>query len=59
MSLGLIGKKIGMSRMFFDDGESMPVTIVKIDENLRITQIKIKDVNDIYNSIQVTSGKKK
>jgi large subunit ribosomal protein L3 len=59
MSLGLIGTKIGMSRMFFDDGKIVPVTIIKIDENLKITQIKIKDVNDIYNSVQVTTGLKK
>lgn len=59
MSLGLIGTKIGMSRMFFNDGKTVPITIIKIDENLRITQIKIKNVNDIYNSIQVTSGIKK
>jgi len=59
MSLGLIGKKIGMSRVFFDDGKIVPVTIVKIDENLKITQIKIKNVNDTYNAIQVTSGLKK
>ena len=44
MSLGLIGKKIGMSRFFFDDGKIVPITVVKIDENLRITQIKIKNV---------------
>jgi len=59
MSLGLIGTKIGMSRMFFDDGKIVPITIVKIDKNLRITQVKIKNLNDIYNSIQVTSGLKK
>jgi large subunit ribosomal protein L3 len=59
MSLGLIGTKVGMSRMFFEDGKVVPVTIVKIDENLKITQIKIKDINDIYNSIQVTTGLKK
>lgn len=59
MSLGLIGKKIGMSRVFFDDGKIVPVTVVKIDENLKITQIKIKNVNDTYNAIQVTSGLKK
>jgi len=59
MSLGLIGTKIGMSRMFFNDGKIVPITIVKIDNNLKITQIKLKNVNDIYNSIQVTSGLKK
>jgi len=59
MSLGLIGTKIGMSRMFFEDGKVVPVTLVKIDANLKITQIKIKNVNDVYNSIQVTSGTRK
>lgn len=59
MSLGLIGTKIGMSRMFFEDGKIVPVTIVKIDDNLRITQIKLKGINDTYDSIQVTSGLKK
>jgi len=59
MSLGLIGTKVGMSRIFFDDGKIVPITIIKIDDNLRITQIKLKDINDIYDSIQVTSGIKK
>jgi len=59
MSLGLIGTKIGMSRIFFDNGKLIPITVVKIDDNLRITQIKIKDVNDVYNAIQLTSGTKK
>jgi len=59
MSLGLIGTKIGMSRMFFENGITVPVTLVKIDDNLKITQIKIKNVNDMYTAIQVTSGQKK
>lgn len=59
MSLGLIGTKVGMSRMFFEDGKVVPITIIKVDDNLRITQIKLKAVNDTYNSIQVTSGLKK
>lgn len=59
MSLGLIGTKVGMSRIFFDNGVLVPITVIKIDNNLRITQMKIKDVNDIYNSIQVTMGLKK
>jgi len=59
MSLGLIGTKIGMSRMFFEDGRIVPITIVKIDDNLRITQIKLEGINDIYNSVQVTTGLKK
>lgn len=59
MSLGLIGTKIGMTRIFFDNGKLVPITIVKIDDNLRITQLKIKNINDIYNAIQVTMGSKK
>lgn len=59
MSLGLIGTKIGMSRIFFDDGKIIPVSVIKIDKNLRITQIKLKNINDIYNAIQVTMGYKK
>jgi len=45
--------------MFFDDGRTVPITIVKIDSNLRVTQVKLKDINDAYNSVQVTSGLKK
>jgi len=59
MSLGLIGTKVGMTRIFFDDGKVVPITVIKIDNNLRITQIKIKNINDIYNAIQVTTGLKK
>lgn len=42
MSLGLIGKKIGMSRFFFNDGKIVPITIIKIDNDIKITQIKKK-----------------
>lgn len=59
MSLGLIGIKVGMTRIFFENGQVVPITIVKIEKNLRITQIKIKNINDIYNAIQVTMGLKK
>merc|ERR1712151_1356047 len=41
------------------DGKIVPITIVKIDDNLKITWIKIKGVNDTYNSVQLTSGLKK
>ena len=57
MSLGLIGKKQGMTRFFTKDGVSLPVTVVSIDTNT-VIQIKTLD-NDGYNSVQVTTGQKK
>lgn len=51
---GLIGKKLGMSRFFSDNGSSVPVTIIKIVPNY-ITQIKHQEI-DGYDSIQVTTG---
>ena len=57
MSLGLIGKKQGMTRFFTEEGGSLPVTVVSVDTNT-VIQIKTLD-NDGYNSIQVTTGQKK
>jgi large subunit ribosomal protein L3 len=55
--LGLIGKKIGMTRIFTDDGTSIPITVIQITEN-RVTQIKILK-KDKYSAIQLTTGEKK
>ncbi|WWO99868.1 MAG: 50S ribosomal protein L3 [Candidatus Dasytiphilus stammeri] len=55
--IGLVGTKIGMTRIFTKDGESIPVTVIKIENNY-ITQIK-KNINNGYNAIQVTTGKLK
>jgi len=55
--LGLVGKKIGMTRVFSEDGHAIPVSIVEVQPN-RITQIKTPE-NDGYSAIQVTIGKKK
>jgi large subunit ribosomal protein L3 len=55
--LGLVGKKIGMTRVFTDDGKAIPVSIVEVQPN-RITQVKTEET-DGYNAIQVTIGKKK
>jgi large subunit ribosomal protein L3 len=55
--IGLIGKKVGMSRVFTEDGISIPVTLIKVESN-RVTQVKDID-NDGYQAIQVTTGKKK
>ena len=57
MSLGLIGKKQGMTRFFTEEGRSLPVTVVSVDTNT-VIQIKTLD-NDGYNSVQVTTGQKK
>jgi len=54
MSIGIIGKKIGMTRIFTEDGVSTPVTVVEVEPN-RITQIKTLE-SDGYAAIQVTTG---
>ena len=54
MSLGLVGRKIGMTRIFTAEGESIPVTVVDVSNN-RVTQIKNIDA-DGYSSVQVTYG---
>ena len=57
MSLGLIGRKVGMTRVFTDEGDSIPVTVLEVVPN-RVTQIKnIK--NDGYESLQIAYGQKK
>ena len=54
MSIGIIGKKIGMTRVFDEDGVSTPVTVVEVEVN-RITQIKTLE-SDGYSAVQVTTG---
>jgi large subunit ribosomal protein L3 len=56
MTVGLVGKKCGMTRVFTDQGESIPVTVLEVKPN-RIVQIKTKEV-DGYNAVQVTIGNK-
>ncbi|ANF17225.1 50S ribosomal protein L3 [Buchnera aphidicola (Schlechtendalia chinensis)] len=55
--IGLVGKKIGMTRIFTKEGTSISVTIIEVQEN-HIVQVKTVDV-DNYNAIQVTTGTKK
>ncbi len=57
MTIGIIGRKAGMSRMYTEDGRSVPVTIIEASPN-RITQIKT-DETDGYNAVQVTAGNKR
>ncbi len=54
MTIGLVGKKCGMTRIFTEDGVAIPVTVVEVLPN-RVTQIKTLD-NDGYSAIQVTTG---
>lgn len=56
-SLGLLGRKVGMTRLFTDDGESIPVTVVDVSNN-RVTQVKTQE-NDGYSALQVTFGSRK
>ena len=57
MTIGLVGKKCGMTRVFTEDGVSIPVTVVEVQPN-RVTQVKSVD-SDGYNAIQVTTGSRK
>lgn len=57
MSLGLVGRKCGMTRIFTEDGVSIPVTVVQVEPNI-VTQVKTIET-DGYNAIQVTTGFKK
>lgn len=57
MAIGLVGRKTGMSRVFTDDGESVPVTIIHAPPN-RVTRIKTVD-RDGYSALQVTAGTRK
>ena len=57
MSLGLVGRKIGMTRVFTDEGDSIPVTVVDVSNN-RVTQIKTSET-DGYCAVQVAYGKRR
>ena len=57
MAIGLVGRKSGMTRVFTEDGVSIPVTVVEISPN-RVTQIKELE-GDGYRAIQVTAGNRK
>ena len=51
MTLGVIGKKVGMTQIFDENGLAVPVTVIKVDETV-VTQVKTVDT-DGYNAIQV------
>ncbi len=54
MTIGLVGRKVGMTRIFTDDGDALPVTVLDVSDN-RITQIKTPD-RDGYTAVQVAFG---
>jgi large subunit ribosomal protein L3 len=54
MSIGLIGRKLGMSRVFAEDGNSVPVTVIEVTPN-RVTQVRTEET-DGYSAVQVTTG---
>ncbi|EWH09305.1 50S ribosomal protein L3 [Catenovulum agarivorans DS-2] len=57
MAIGLVGRKVGMTRIFTEDGASVPVTVIEVEAN-RVTQVKTVD-SDGYRALQVTTGAKK
>src|SRR5437016_4773761 len=56
-NIGIVGRKCGMSRVFTEDGRSIPVTLIEASPN-RITQVKTVE-SDGYTAIQVTAGAKR
>ncbi|WP_340680880.1 50S ribosomal protein L3 [Paraglaciecola sp.] len=57
MAIGLIGRKVGMTRIFTEDGVSIPVTVIEATPN-RVTQLRTEEI-DGYKALQVTAGDKK
>jgi large subunit ribosomal protein L3 len=57
MKIGIIGRKRGMTRVFTEQGDSIPVTVVEVSPN-RVTQVKNEE-SDGYNSVQVTIGQRR
>ena len=57
MTLGIVGRKVGMTRIFTDDGDAAPVTVLDVSDN-RITQIKTPE-RDGYAAVQVAFGKRR
>ncbi len=54
MKIGIVGRKCGMSRIFTDEGASVPVTVIEVEPN-RVVQMKSEEI-DGYTSVQVTTG---
>src|SRR5680860_883848 len=57
MAIGIVGRKAGMTRIFTEDGQALPVTVIEVDSN-RITQLKTLE-NDGYRAVQITVGSRR
>ena len=57
MTIGLVGRKVGMTRVFTEEGASVPVTVIEVEPN-RVTQLKTEET-DGYRAVQVTTGARK
>lgn len=57
MTIGVVGRKVGMTRIFTDDGRAIPVTVIEVEPNL-IAQVRTQET-DGYSAVQVTTGSKK
>jgi large subunit ribosomal protein L3 len=57
MTIGLVGRKVGMMRIFSDEGDALPVTVLDVSDN-RVTQIKTP-ARDGYSAVQVAFGKRR
>lgn len=57
MTIGVVGRKVGMTRVFTDEGASLPVTVIEVEPN-RVAQLKTLDA-DGYRAVQVTTGSRK
>ena len=57
MTIGLVGRKVGMTRIFTDDGGTLPVTVLDVSDN-RVTQIKTAE-KDGYVAVQIAFGKRR
>lgn len=57
MAIGVVGRKAGMTRIFTEDGQAVPVTVIEVEAN-RITQLKTLE-NDGYRAVQVTVGSRR
>ena len=57
MAIGIVGRKVGMTRIFTEDGVSVPVTVIEAEPN-RVTQLRTEET-DGYRALQVTTGTKK
>jgi len=57
MTIGLVGRKVGMTRVFTEDGVSIPVTVIEVEAN-RVSQVKTPEV-DGYRALQITTGERR